>query len=272
LGLLLAALLLAACGSPPPPVVNVLPPQPSRAWGIDLAIDTQPYANAIRDSRIQFVARYYRDPASHWPALTAAEARQLSAAGLALVAIFESHSANPAYFSYARGYWDAVTAAHEAAAVGQPAGSAIYFGVDFNARDEALERVKQYFTGVEAAMAAAGPNGKPAYKIGVYGSGVVCGAIKDAGLAQYAWLTNSTAWDGVLGYQDWNIRQHREPAGVSFSADSDEAVGEYGAFQVAGAEAAALVSAATPPVVAADQQQPQQQPLETAATGNHPPP
>jgi hypothetical protein len=235
-GPLLAALLLAACGNrePPPIVAAAAPPQPraGAAWGIDLANSTNPVLSQLRDGRIQFVARYYRDPDSHFPRLTAAEAQRLSALGLKIVAVFEAHSANPAYFSYARGYWDAVTAAQQAVAARQPAGSAIYFGVDFNAQGWQLASVEQYFRGVDEGMAAAG-RGRPPYEIGVYGSGAVCGVVKGSGLARYAWLSNSTAWAGVRTYQGWNIRQGTRFATLSFDHDADEAWGQYGGFRVA---------------------------------------
>jgi Domain of unknown function (DUF1906) len=196
---------------------------------------------------LQFVARYYRDPASRWPALTASEARRLSALGYKIVTVWEWHSADPAYFSYATGYNDALNAVRQAKTVGQPPGSAIYFAVDFNARGGALYQVDQYFRGANAGLAAAG-GGRPEYKIGVYGSGAVCAAIRGTGLAQYAWLTGSTAWDGTAGYSGWNIRQAAQGArfpSLSFSHDANEAQNDYGGFQL-GNYANAATPAATP--------------------------
>jgi Rv2525c-like, glycoside hydrolase-like domain len=256
---LLAGLLLAACSNRAPPIVAVAPqPRAGAAWGIDLAHSTDPFLNELRHGRIQFVARYYRAPDSHFPRLTAAEAQRLSALGLKIVAIFEAHSANPAYFSYARGYWDAVTAAQEAVAAGQPAASAIYFGVDFNAQGWQLASVAQYFRGVDAGMAAAG-GGRPPYEIGVYGSGAVCGIVKGSGLAHYAWLSNSTAWAGVKTYQNWNIRQGTRFATLSFDHDANEAWGDYGGFQVAvgstpAPRAIAVARNAAPPMPAPQQE------------------
>lgn len=245
-----ALLLLAACSNDvPPPVVDLAPPPASTAWGIDLARDTTGYADQLQHGQIQFVARYYRDPSSRLPPLTPAEARRLSALGLKIVAVFESHSANPAYFSYARGYWDAVTAARQARGVGQPDGSAIYFGVDFNARADQVPAVENYFRGIATGMAAAG-GGRAAYKIGVYGSGAVCGLIRTHGLAEYAWLSNSTAWAGAATYRDWNIKQSARYATLSFDHDADEAVGDYGGFQV-GAPSSPLFEAVALPTAAA---------------------
>ncbi len=148
LGWLLPALFVVACESPPPaqPVVEA-PRPPGLARGIDLPIDSRDVSNELKGSRLDFIARYYRDPASRWPALSAEEARAVSSAGMDLVAVWESHSHRPDYFSYASGYSDALAAYREAKAIGQPSGSAIYFAVDFNAQaPDVMGPVdKQYF-------------------------------------------------------------------------------------------------------------------------------
>ncbi len=237
---ILAALSLAACHGPqsPPPIVAP-PPTAERTiepgLGIDLPTDASDVLNELKGSRLEFVARYYRSPISHWPPLSAEEARRLSGLGLKIVAVWEPYSPDPQYFSYFSGYSDAITAYREAKAIGQPAGSAIYFAIDFNARD--IDPVEQYFHGVQAGFAAAS-GGNAEYKVGVYGSGAVCESVKAAGLAQYSWLSNSTAWDGSLGYEDWNIRQGEPSGELSFNQDSDKARGDYGGFRLDDHEAA----------------------------------
>ena len=154
--------------------------------------------------------------------------------GLNLVTVWESHSRYPSYFSYSRGYYDAASAYSQAKTVGQPAGSAIYFAVDFDARGADIVPIDQYFRGITNGLAAAGA-GRPEYKVGVYGSGAVCESLKGRGLAQYAWLTNSTAWAGTMNYADWNIRQGRPYATLGFiNHDSNEARDDYGGFRLAG--------------------------------------
>ena len=212
--------------------------------GVDLATDASNALNEIRDSKLDFVARYYRSPASRWPPLTPAEAQRLSALGVKIVTVWEWHSHDPAYFSYTSGYSDAMSAYAQAKAVGQPTGSAIYFAVDYNATSSDISGpIDQYFRGIAAGLTAAG-NGHPEYKVGVYGSGSVCDAMRRAGLAQYAWLTNSTSWAGTLNYDDWNIRQGGHFSVLSFDHDSDEAKDDYGGFRVATADAAPI-----PPVM-----------------------
>jgi hypothetical protein len=200
--------------------------------GVDLPTDASDVLGELKTSQLDFVARYYRDPTSRWPGLTASEAQRLSGLGLKIVVVWESHAGTPAYFSYSSGYWDGISAYRAGVAAGQPAGTAIYFAVDFNAGGAQMYQVDQYFRGVNAAFAAASRGG-PGYRIGVYGSGAVCDAITRSRLAQYSWLSNAHAWAGYDSYARWNIRQRGPFAHLSFNHDADEARGDYGAFRLA---------------------------------------
>jgi Rv2525c-like, glycoside hydrolase-like domain len=250
LWLLFPALLLAAChgGPPPAPPVVAAPAPPRLAQGIDVPTDIRDVSGELRTSRLDFVARYYRNPDSHWPALSPAEAETVSAAGIKLVALWESYSHLPEYFSYARGYYDALSAFRQAKAIGQPPGSAIYFAVDFNARPEQITGpIDRYFRGIAVGLAAADGGRAPPYRVGVYGSGAVCAYLKGAGLAQYAWLSNSTAWAGYRSFTDWDIRQGGRSPSLSFSQDSNEARGNYGGFRVASEYSSLSLPTVDPP-------------------------
>jgi hypothetical protein len=62
----------------------------------------------------------------------------------------------------------------------------------------------------------------------------VCDAVKRSGLAQYAWLSNSTGWAGH-SFAGWNIRQGRPFSQLGFiNHDSNEARDDYGGFRLAG--------------------------------------
>jgi hypothetical protein len=257
---LLAVLTLAACQTPEvAPTIVASPQSTGYVRGIDMPTDSSDVLSELQGRRwLDFVARYYRDPSSRWPPLTASEARRLAALGVKIVTVWEWHSHDPAYFSYATGYNDALNAYRQAKGVGQPPGSAIYFAVDFNARGSQLDPVDQYFRGVNAGLAAAG-GGRSEYKIGVYGSGAVCAAMRGAGLAHYAWLSGSTAWEGSAGYNDWNIKQAAQGArfgNLSFNHDANQAWNDYGGFQLgnyasAASPAAAVVMAAAVALAAA---------------------
>ena len=196
--------------------------------GIDLAMDTSNVAEEIRRNRIDFVARYYRDSTSSLPALSVQEARKLASLGLKIVAVWEQNSPDPENLTYSSGYSDAISAYGQAKTIGQPAGSAIYFAVDFNAHE--LDLAKEYFRGIAAGLTAAS-GGPTEYKVGVYGSGSVCDAIKQAGLAKYSWLTKATSWDGTLDYAGWDIKQG-DALPFSFDNDSDVARDDYGGFRL----------------------------------------
>jgi len=73
-----------------------------------------------------------------------------------------------------------------------PPESAIYFAVDNDASgSDIVGPINEYFRGIAAGFAAAGGDA-PDYRVGVYGSGAVCQALMQAGLADYAWLAMST--------------------------------------------------------------------------------
>ena len=233
LGCVLPLLLLAACSTAPQQTRPTAPPPAGGvARGIDLPIDSRDVAQELKGSGLHFVARYYRSPMSRWPTLSAEEARTVSSNGMKLVAIWQYLSHRPDHFSYATGYGDAMTAYRQAQAIGQPPGSAIYFAVDFNAQESHIRGpVEQYFRGVRAAFAETGAN-SPVYHVGVYGSGAVCGYLKRVRLAEYAWLSASTAWSGSRDFDDWNIKQGLRSPMLSFNHDINEARGDYGGFTV----------------------------------------
>ncbi len=241
------ALFLAACAAPPapPPQAVKSPVRIGSGQGIDLPTDASDVLYQLKNSRVEFVARYYREPESRWPALSAAEAQRLSSQGLKIVAVWESHSRKPSHFNYSYGFSDAMTAYREATAAGQPAGSAIYFAVDFNAQSQWLPAIDEYFRGIAGGFAAAS-GGNSQYAVGVYGSGAVCDTLKRTGLAKYTWLSNSIAWTGSIGYEDWNIRQSGVLPELSFNHDADEARNEYGGFQLPTYDGAALPGSARP--------------------------
>jgi len=232
LGLLLPLVLLAACSSKPEKLASVQVPPAGFARGIDVATDVRDVSMELKGSGIDFVARYYRHSTSRWPTLSVEEARTVSAMGKHLVTVFESHSHKPDYFSYEAGYRDGITAHQQAGAIGQPPGSAIYFAVDYNApQPDIAGPIDRYFRGVHAGLTAAAGR-DPEYKVGVYGSGAVCSHLKRTRLAQYPWLSGSTAWYGYGSFADWDIRQQRRSTAVSFNHTINDARGDYGGFKI----------------------------------------
>ncbi|MDN0075072.1 DUF1906 domain-containing protein [Crenobacter sp. SG2303] len=169
-------------------------------------------ASALAAAGVRTVIRYYsRDTVLSSKRLTHNEAIQLVAAGLRLGIVHEGRFGDKATnFDRACGVADALYArSYGATTIGQPAGSAIYFGIDFDATAEDIRtRVIPYFQGVSDAFGQ--PTGDPHYVIGVYGSGATCKAVLDAGLAQCAWLAQSTGWADYMDFRmsnRWTLSQ-----------------------------------------------------------------
>jgi Rv2525c-like, glycoside hydrolase-like domain len=200
--------------------------------GLDTTANCGPLAPQLKDAGYDFVARYYAHTGSK--RLSVPEAKLVSAAGLQIVVVWETAPTKAAYFSRARGVDDGTSAYHAAQLLGQPAGSAIYFAVDYDASQATISgAISDYFCGIIDGFATIADPAPPAYRIGVYGSGATCAALVGHGLAALSWLAQSTGWAGYKTYTTWNIKQGKETEVLGIDIDSDEAVGDYGAFVVA---------------------------------------
>ena len=98
--------------------------------GLDASVDCSRFAERLATAGMKFAARYYSNTRAK--TLTASEARKLSNAGLQLMVVFQDANNRLEVFTAARGTSAAAKALDLAAAAGQPAGSAIYFAVDFD--------------------------------------------------------------------------------------------------------------------------------------------
>ena len=127
----------------------------------------------------------------------AAEAAALGDAGIRLALVCEGWGGTHHQgVDAASGTRDAtVCRQHAAEVLGAPSGVCIYFAVDTDLSPEQIQSLAvPYFTAIQAVFADGAAF--PAYRIGVYGSGRTCAAMLDAGLADLAWLSESTAWGG----------------------------------------------------------------------------
>ncbi len=191
---------------------------------IDTNRDTTRHLNALRAAGIETVIRYYARSLSS-KVIRRAEAQAIAKAGLRLGVVYEGAGDRLSAFSQDIGYRDAAFArSHGAREIEQPAGSAVYFAVDFDANAAEIKRaILPYFRGVADAFAE--PNGLPVYRVGVYGSGAVCAAVLDAGRAELAWLSCSTGWSGYrsfLASGRWTLRQHLPATIAGLDTDPDD--------------------------------------------------
>ncbi len=186
---------------------------------IDTASDTTRALPALKAAGVRVVMRYYAsDRQANLPEkrLTRSEADAIRAAGLGIGIAYQYFNNLFDNMTAARGGADGrYAAAYARDEIGQPPGSAIYFGIDgdWPAAGQ-IDAVLRYVGAAAEAMAAAGSP----YRIGVYGSGRTCAAVQERGLAERFWLARSTGWTGTPAFYNsgaWTLYQtmHEVPCG-----------------------------------------------------------
>ena len=169
--------------------------------GLDTTVELTRHAMALRSQGYDFAMRYYSNNASK--NLSLGEARALSQAGLRIGVVWETSGTHAAFFTRAQGLADGAQAYRMAReSIGQPFGSAIYFAVDYDPTQADIDGgISNYFTGVHAALYVAN-DGAPSYRVGVYGSGLCCGALVEREIAALSWLSQSTGFAGSRQYAE----------------------------------------------------------------------
>jgi len=194
---------------------------------VDTSNVTTARLSCLRGAGVRTVIRYYaRDTRNPAKVVRGPEARAIASAGMKLGAVHEGRLGDRiAGFSEELGFADARhSRTYAFNEIQQPATTAIYFGVDFDASTAQVNNnIIPYFRGVGRAFAET--NGLPTYRVGVYGSGRVCRALLTAGLAELAWLAQSTGWAGhaaFLNSRDWVLNQLMPQTLCSLDCDPDE--------------------------------------------------
>lgn len=184
----------------------------------------------------QFVVRYYsRTTRKPEKVLRRAEALQIAAAGLDLAVVYQDNGREEDDFGSARGTLDARSALEQAAQLGQPPGSAIYFAVDADFSKKQIQSfVLPYFEAVQEVFNQDGHR----YAIGVYGSGLSCRLLLAAPCpVDYAWLAESTGWRESAGFTGWHLKQHvntDELCELGTEWEACEGQADFGQFRVLG--------------------------------------
>jgi Rv2525c-like, glycoside hydrolase-like domain len=190
-------------------------------FGIDYAWG-RPSAAALKKAGAAFVVRYVSHDTTG-KNLTAAEARQLSAAGIWLAVVWES-TASRALAGHSAGAADATAAAGQATACGMPAGRPIYFAVDFDATAAQQAQIHAYLDGAASVLGRG--------RVGLYaGYGPIKRAF-DAKKITFGWQTY--AWSGGRWDSRAQLRQYSNGHYVGgVDCDYDHAMtGDYGQWRV----------------------------------------
>ena len=212
---------------------------------IDVARDIGSLAEQLAGAGVKTVIRYYNHRNGRnnpTKGLTRRELDQLHAAGLDVAVVFQQRGGaegNLGDLSAANGTRDAKRALELAAAMAQPAGSAIYFAVDHDYfRTSELTQVAAYFQAVRAELDSD-------FRCGVYGSGAVGRMLKRAGLVDFVWLAAATGWSGTrqaLEGGEWTLFQkylekRSDIGGFIYDGNivnpADDSFGQFGAGALA---------------------------------------
>ena len=185
------------------------------------------FLKKIKAIGIDSVIRYYDWSNETLPGktLTLRELRLIAKLDMSVAVVFQHfNDCLCTFMTKGRGARDAKRALELARTFAQPAGSAIYFGVDGvdaqflsllrgtaipagdpEARKFVQRYVRAYFEEVTQTLKGSG------YKIGVYGSGLVCSMLQETKLVDYCWLANATSWPGYVDFEAskrWVLKQH----------------------------------------------------------------
>ena len=190
----------------------------NRTQIVDADFDVSPYLAQLKSAGVTTIGRYYDraygsgigESCYHHPlkTLTKAELTAIESAGLSVFVVFQHCGAQCVNFDLqnkataGKGRKDAQAAVRLAEELGQPAGTPIYFAIDFDptpGRDNPLPAARiwasidAYFDQVGHVLA------RTRWQVGVYGAGITCQRLKASGKAKYFWLSSSLGHLGTAG-------------------------------------------------------------------------
>lgn len=213
---------------------------------IDHAFETSRHIPLLKEQGVQVIGRYYARCVGEgqWESkrMTEAEVNRLLDAGFAILSIYQYWNNSEIKFdglhkfrgetvpnltedctdaeagrsAGEEGRLDAEAAVRQARAVGQPLGTAIYFGVDFSfpyrepRKGEYTDKMLEYFRVVRLTLNHAG------YKLGSYGNGYAHSILLREGLVDFTWLSPSQAHLGSVDFyrsREWNLFQYNVDVG-----------------------------------------------------------
>lgn len=145
-----------------------------------------------------FAVRYVGTP---WSSknLSLPETRQLQAAGIDLVAVYETTAG---YMLVDDGRRAALVAYEDALQVGMPEDRPIYFALDINPNNLSSSQWARVEGFLSAASAAIGPD-----KVGIYGGYMAVQRLVSKGFARYGWQTY--AWSAGAWSAHAHLHQYR---------------------------------------------------------------
>ncbi|WP_338486390.1 glycoside hydrolase domain-containing protein [Streptomyces sp. SCSIO 75703] len=131
-------------------------------------------------------------------------------AGLRVFPIFQDNGRSLSEYYWGNGYKHSQLAHDQAVHFGFNRGTVIYFAVDYDATQEDMPHILEYFRGVTSGLASRGKR----YLHGVYGSRNVCAEVTKETYAAYSFVSGmSWGFSGNLGFPlpaNWSFNQIKE--------------------------------------------------------------
>ena len=180
---------------------------------VDSSVHCQSEVAKLKKMGVKVIVRYFAKAKQggglEQKILEKPEADAILDGGLSLAISYQYNNGDIDTFNPTRATEDVLDCIKKADAIGQPKGSAIYFGVD-NGWDDAtsIGKVKEYFQTIKDVLKKNGNR----FEVGVYGSGLMCQTMREKHLASYSWIAGlSDGWPGrpdYLATQKWNLYQN----------------------------------------------------------------
>jgi peptidoglycan hydrolase-like protein with peptidoglycan-binding domain len=196
------AQLLVSMGDPDRPVTAS-----DTAYTITPSRGARMYADGYR-----YVGRYLNEASAGGGTkmLEPGELDNIFKAGLRVFPIFQDHGRSLSEYYWGNGHKHGQWAHDQAVHFGFNRGTVIYFAVDYDATQEDMPRILEYFRGVTSGLASKGKR----YLHGVYGSRNVCAEVTKESYAAYSFVSGmSWGFSGNLGFPlpaNWSFNQIKE--------------------------------------------------------------
>ena len=184
------------------------------ATGCDTRFEiTASRADWLYSNGYRVVGRYLYDPPGSTldKEIKPGELQTIFTAGLKVLPIYQDNARQLSDFTYSQGYAHALNAHALASGYGFNRGTVIYFAVDYDATQDAIDSaIVPYFQGVQMGLASQGKK----YLHGVYGSRNVCTNVTNKTFARYSFVSGmSWGFSGNLGFTlppNWSYNQIKE--------------------------------------------------------------
>lgn len=162
------------------------------------------FLRGLASNGVETIFRYYAQedniPGKN---ITPRERDMIFAHGLSIAIVYQHEARLPGRFTPETGVRDANFCLGRAAEIGQPPGTAIFFGIDSDAHT--TEEVLGYLVAVSQVL-------RGRYTVGCYGAGNHCAAAVASGVAMMSWVAEAPAWGGTRQFINsggWHLYQNK---------------------------------------------------------------